>query len=247
MKTGRLLLGLGVVLALCGGCTTTRTLTVSGLNPIAPTYEHGVPCLQSARTNTVTLWLLSPEYRADIRELAPPAFRVLVRNGGDRVFEFSPDCITASWGGTAVHVFTAGEYSREIDRQAEILVHMVDIGAAGAKEKADQFEAYAATPGTVVSQGKVLYDFSTVEHGSASDAKAQIDAATVSRRAEIETWRKNLRNEAQMMLGRQTVAPGAMAGGIVKLEPSRIQRGRPLRLVVAAGGETHEFFFDVGR
>ena len=48
------------------------------------------------------------------------------------------------------------------------------------------------------------------------------------------------------MLVPRTVVPGATAGGIVKLDPAPISRGRPLKLVVTAGGETHEFVFRAG-
>jgi hypothetical protein len=249
MKTGCLLPGLGAVLALCGGCTTTRTLAVSNLNPTAPTFEHGVPCLQSARTNAVTVWLLTPVYRTDLRDLHPPAFRVLVKNGGDRAFDFFPDNISASSGGTAVHVFTAEEFIREIDRQAAVLVHMLDIGTAETKEKADQTEAYAAvaTPGTSPGANGPVYDFSTVPHRLGEDAKEQIDEQAAGRRAEIERWRRELLDDARLMLGRHTVAPGAMAGGVVRLAPAGVGGGQPLKIVITAGGETHEFYFDVGR
>jgi hypothetical protein len=247
MKAG-LLSGLGLAVAFSGGCTTTRTLAVSPANAIAPTYEHGTPCLQSVKQNTVTVWLLTPEYRTNLQDLRPPAFRVLVKNGGDRDFEFSPASITASADGRAVQVLTAGEYAKEIDRQAAILAHMLDLGSAGAKEKADQSEAFAAaaTPGTTTGVNGPLPDFSTIPHGLAADAKEQIDATTERRRAEIEAWRKDLLADAQMMLDRQTVAPGAMAGGVIRLAPEDLGGG-PLKIVIAAGGETHEFLFDVGR
>jgi len=247
-----LLIGLGLAIAFSGGCSTTRTLAVSPLNPVVPTYEHGMPCLQSVKKNAVTVWLLTPEFRTSLQDLRPPAFRMLAKNGGDRDFEFSPDSVTASAGGRAVHVLTAVEYAREIDRQAAALAHMLDLGAAGAKEKADQTEAIAATatPGTTPgagANGGPMNDFSTIPHGSAADAKQQIDATTESRRAEIEAWRKNLLTDAEMMLGRQTVAPGMMAGGIIRLAPADLSGGGPLKIVITAGGETHEFLFDVGR
>jgi hypothetical protein len=48
------------------------------------------------------------------------------------------------------------------------------------------------------------------------------------------------------MLVQRTVAPGTMAGGIIKLDPAKISHGQPLKLVVTVGGEAHEFVFEVG-
>lgn len=249
MKTGLLLSGLGAILALGAGCATTRTLAVSKLNSSAPTFERGVPCLQSARTNAVTVWLLTPVYRTNLRDLHPPAFRVLVRNGSGRPFDFSPDNISASSGNVPVRVFTAEEFIRDIDLQGADLVHMLDIGTAGAMAKVDQLEAYAAAAptGVVDSNGKLLVDFSTVQRPSITDARTRIDEQAASRRAEIEKWRREALDDARLMLEQHTVAPGAMAGGVVRLDPAAVGAGQPLKLVITAGGEAHEFYFDVGR
>jgi len=240
--------GLGAALALCG-CTATRTLTVSPSNPAAPTEEAGVPCLRSAGTNPVTLWLLSPHFRATMDDLSPPAFRVLVKNGGAQAFAFSPDSIAAFSGGTAVHVLAAEEYVRAIDAQAVALERLTDVNVAQARQKLDAYEALAAiaTPGQTAGANGPMYDFSTVPHPDTDIAKAQLSAMEKSRRDEIEAWRQRLLDDAQAMLDRHTVAPGTMAGGVIRLAPEDVAPGRPLKLTITAGGETHEFLFDVGR
>ena len=59
--------GLGFAISLGGGCTTTRTLLVSPANPAAATADQGVQCLRSVKKNAVSVWLLTPEFRTDLR------------------------------------------------------------------------------------------------------------------------------------------------------------------------------------
>lgn len=79
-----------------------------------------------------------------------------------------------------------------------------------------------------------------------SDFQAGIDQAAADQWNAINLKRKNLLDEAQLMLVQHPVAPGLMAGGIIKLDPEQISRGQPLKLVVTVGGEAHEFVFEVG-
>ena len=82
-------------------------------------------------------------------------------------------------------------------------------------------------------------------HGGRA-AVARIEESTKNRRTAIYVRRKELLDEASLMLMPHTVAPGATAGGIVKLDPAHVSRGQPLKLVVSVGGETHEFVFRAG-
>ena len=249
MKTGRYLLGLSLVLALCSGCTTTRTLSVSPANRTAATSEQGVPCLQSAKKNVVTVWLLTPQYQTDLRQFDLPAFRVLVRNGGDQAFDFSPANVTASSGGNSVHVFTSGEYCEAIDRRAEVLLQYVDRQTAQQKAQEEQTRVFLATaePPEYRDWNKTLgRDLALLQSGSAIEGLPGIEGAAADQRNAINLKRKNLLDEAQLMLVQQTVEPGLMAGGIIKLDLVQISRGQPLKLVVTVGGEAHEFVFEVG-
>jgi len=86
-----------------------------------------------------------------------------------------------------------------------------------------------------------------VRQPSTDEARAQLDTNAKDRQEEIEAWRQHLLDGARMMLGEHTVPPGEMAGGVIRLDPRAVAAGRTLRLVVTAGGEAHEFVFDVGR
>jgi len=239
---------LAVAMAL-GGCTATRTLTVSAANPAAATEEGGVPCLRSAGTNPVTLWVLTPRFRASLDDLAPPAFRILVKNGGRQAFAFSPASIMAFSDGTEVPVLTAAEYLRAIDVQAVALERMTDVASAQARQKIDDYEALAsnATAGITTDTAKPMYDFSTVPHPDTEAEKEKVAASEKDRRDEINRWRRRLLDDVPAMLGDQTVAPGTMAGGVIRLAPENVSPGRTLKLTENAGGETHEFLFEVGR
>ena len=242
--------GLGFAISLGSGCTTTRTLSVSPANPTAATSEQGVTCLRSVKRNAVTVWLLTPEYQTDLNEFDPPAFRVLVSNGGDKTFDFSLVNVAALSGEDSVHVFTREEYSRAITLHAVALLHGVDVQTArqlAAEEKMQASIAVADSGPVVGANGTLLHDFSTHEASSSGADVARIEESAKNRRTAIYLRRKELLDEANLMLVPHTVAPGATAGGIGKLDPALISRGQPLKLVVTAGGEAHEFVFEVGR
>ena len=241
-----LFFGLGFAISLGGGCTTTRTLSVSPANPTAVTSEQGVTCLRSVKRNAVTVWLLTPQFRTDLNEFDPPAFRVLVSNNGDQAFDLSPVDVAASSGANLVHVFTREEYCRAINRHAVALLQGVAEQTAqqkAAEEKLRESVTMAAPPVTSGTQGP-LYDLSTQPSYLSPEATTRIQAA--DKRTAIYLRRKELLDEANLMLVPHTVAPGSTVGGIVKLDPAQSNRSQPLKLVVAAGGEAHEFVFEVG-
>ena len=246
MKTA-LFFGLGLAISLGGGCT--NTLSLAPANPAAATADQGVTCLRSVKKNAVSVWLLTPEYQADLNEFDPPAFRVLVSNNGETAFDFSPVNITASSGDNPVRVITREEYSRAITLHAVALLHNVDVQTArqlAAEEKMQASIAVADSGPVVGANGTLLHDFSTHEASSSGADVARIEESTKNRRTAIYVRRKELLDEASLMLMPHTVAPGATAGGIVKLDPAHVSRGQPLKLVVSAGGETHEFIFRAG-
>ena len=78
---------------------------------------------------------------------------------------------------------------------------------------------------------------------AAPSGKTPEDAAQEGEdfRAVRDSQLRGLRN----LLTPGTLAPGGRTGGVVKLHPEDLRSGRPLRLVVTLGGETHEFQFDV--
>ena len=227
------------------GCTTTRTLSVSPANPTTATSAQGATGLRSVKTNAVTVWLLTPEYQTDLRKFAPPAFRVLVSNGGDKAFDFSVADVSASSGGNSVHVFTAAEYREAINRQAQ--TRLLDVIRKTAQQKANEgFFATSDTPAVLDAEGRLVHEVSFPLSSSTVEGWAEIEAAAADKRDAINLERMERLDEARWMLVRRTVAPGSMAGGIVKLDPTQISRGQALKLVITAGGEPHEFIFEVG-
>ena len=243
-----LFFGLGFAISLGGGCMTTRTLSLAPANPAAAVADQGVPCLQSVKNNAVSVWLLTPEYQTDLREFDPPAFRVMIRNNGDTAFDFSPVNVTASSGENSVHIFTREEYCRAITLRAVALLRGVAEQSARDVEKENRLRESVEMAPPPVSGGAngPLYDFSTQPSNLSPEATTRILAAATEKRTAIYLRQKELLDEANLMLVPHTVAPGATAGGIVKLDPAPISRGQPLKLVVTAGGETHEFVFLAG-
>jgi hypothetical protein len=239
-----LFFGLGLAISLGGGCTST--LSLAPANPAAATADQGVPCLQSVKKTVVSVWLLTPEYQTDLREFDPPAFRVLVSNNGDTAFDFSPVDVTASSGENSVHVFTREEYYQAINRYEGALLKAFYKQTAQQKPLPEELLDSISSRDPLLSggsSGQQLHDFSGTQN---SDSLAKNEKAAGDRRTAIYVRRKELLDEASLMLVPHTVAPGATAGGIIKLDPAHVGRGQPLKLVVTAGGETHEFVFDVG-
>ena len=241
--------GLGFAISLGGGCTSTRTLSLAPANPAAATADQGVPCLRSVKKNAVSVWLLTPEYQTDLNEFEPPAFRVLVSNNGDTAFDFSPVNVTASSGGNSVHVFTREEYSRAIGRQQGSLLHNVDMQTArllAAEEKRQELITLADPMPSQGANGTLLHNFTQYQNSSPTENLTKIEETAKDRRTAIYLRQKELLDEANLMLVPRTVAPGATAGGIIKLDPAPVSRGQPLKLTVTVGGETHEFVFRAG-
>ncbi|HUJ45133.1 MAG TPA: hypothetical protein VLW52_16180 [Opitutaceae bacterium] len=247
MKT-LLWLAQGLVMLGGGGCATTRTISIAPAGLATVVSDQGVPCLQSKHANAVTVWLLTPKYQRAAREYDPPAFRVLVHNGGDREFAFSADSIAASSGTSSVRVLTPDDLRRALIRREEEQLHDIDVKAA--KELAGQaaLHGYAEAHTAHMDFGVngPMRSPSPDGVGSPDLAQTRVEEAARAARAAIRDRTNQLLSDVPTMVVPTTVGPGLAAGGIVKLEPSQIHRGRPLRLVVTAGGETHEFLFDVG-
>jgi hypothetical protein len=91
-----------------------------------------------------------------------------------------------------------------------------------------------------------MHEFPAKGTGFSTESPAGLDQAAEARQAAVNRRRNELLDATQPMLGKMTVAPGTMAGGIIKLDPAQISQGQLLKLVVTVGGEPHEFIFEVG-
>ena len=173
----------------------------------------------------------------------------MIRNNGDKAFDFSPVNVTASSGENSVRVFTREEYCRAITRRQEALLQGIAEQTArqmAAEEKRRETLALADPGPSPGANGTLLHNFTAYQNSSSSEDVTRIEEAAKDRRTAIYLRQKELLDEANLMLVPHTVAPGATAGGIVKLDPVPISRGQPLKLVVTAGGEVHEFVFQTG-
>jgi len=200
-----------------GGCTTTRTLSVSQENGATLGFAQGRPWLQSVKRNTVAVWLLTPTYKTDLNDLIPPAFLVVVRNGGDQTMSLSRGDITATADGRPIHILTYEEYCGEIDRQAgqESFRLQEPLGRGEAPNESPELWE----PGGIMWLGERL----------------------------IDLQRDHLLADAGLMLvlDQYLIAPGQAIKGVVRLKPSDLSSGQRLRILVKTGDETHEFFYDV--
>ena len=140
------------------GCTTVRTLSVSPENSTArangEVSGERIVWLQSAKKNTVAVCLLTPAFSIRLAELAPPAFLVVVRNGGEQTISLSGDDVTATLDGRPIHLLTSGEYLAAIHNQevwVSAKMRWADEGPLGKRNDyigpASDFSAVARTPG----------------------------------------------------------------------------------------------------
>jgi hypothetical protein len=227
--------------ALLAGCTTTHTLSVSQANTAAISFAQGKPWLESAKRNTVAVWLLTPTYQTHLSELLPPAFFVVVRNGGDRLISLSSGDITATAAGHPVHLLTYEEYRDEIDRQARQAMVGIWSQAGGLTGRTELPERWGLNsndqpdhlpPELILSPG--------------------VDSALLDRRAQaqglvLEFRRNALLADARWMLelNQSAIAPGHSAARVLRLRPSDLSSGQRLRILVKTGDETHEFLYEV--
>jgi hypothetical protein len=214
--------------AALGGC---KTLSVSAASANQPVYEHGSPVLRSQKKNVVEVVMLTQQF-ADRTDLLP-AFVVRVRNGGESALVFSSENITAYSGGSRVRVYTYGELAKRIKNEAEFEASMVSMrqpifSKGSAYVQADEGQTTSTNP----SRAERYTEQARSEVG---DKIAQT----------ASFWDNQLNRTGNMVAG-SVVAPGGSVGGVVVFHAKDIRSGQPLRLLVAIGGEVHEFLFDVG-
>ena len=229
-------------LAVLSGCATTRTLSVSAENKAAPVYVQGRPWLQSAKRNSVALWLLTPTYKTRLSELLPPAFLVVVRNGGDQVIGLSRGDITATVAGRPVHVLTSEEYQGEINRQATQTSAAIWAQQPGLGGQVMLPERWVERADGQVDHLAPELILTPAVDGTPVERRLQFEQAMVDQR------RGELLADAGSMLpsARQAIGPGQTFACVLRLAPAGLSGGRQLRVLVRVGDETHEFVYDIG-
>jgi hypothetical protein len=240
-----------LISALVTGCQSTRTLSVAEKNTVQAVYEGGVPILKSVKRDTVIVRLLTPEFSKDVNAL--PAFFVAVANGGTGAFDFSTSNITATCGSAPVRVYTAADVQKRIEHEAAMLAFATALNGASQSMQASMPQqtytsGYASAYGSGGYANANYYGTSTTYNPAATAAaQAQINANTSQQMATIAGLRNAQLNGLGSMLKRETIAPGAFAGGVVKLHAEDIRNGQIVTLHVQTGSEVHDFLFAVGR
>jgi hypothetical protein len=203
------------VVMILGGCATMGTLSVSPANQAALINREERPFLRSAGKNTVAVWLLTPTYRTHLRDLRPPAFLVLFRNGGSGRIILTRKDITATAGGRPIHMITYEEYCDEIERRADKALYAVEV-------KADwQYDNYMPGDNPYAIEQRGVRDVGSWRKALLADAQLMLVA------------------------DRYLIGPNQAMWGVVRLEPSDLSSGQQLRILVRMGEETHEFVYDV--
>jgi len=211
-----------------GGCALTKTLTVSPASAIQPVYRQGRLVLQSQKKNGVEVEVLTRQFSDQTDAL--PSFFVAVRNGGEVEVEFSLENITTYSGESRVRVYTVEELEKRVRSEGE-----AEAAAVAANEAAQLKDAAMSrqTTSRNLKDNPVAWTMTKAQ----GNARNGMDQSGSSRNQQP--------NDLTGMLMRSTVRPRETVGGTIKLHAEDIRSGQPLRLVVAIGGEVHEFMFDV--
>lgn len=239
-----------LVLATLSSCSTT--LRVSSLNTVTPVYVQGNAVLLSKKKNEVSVRLISERIANDPSLL--PEFLVVFGNSSKAVVDFSTQNVTATSGGKPVRVYTYEKLRKHIETRAAMLAF------AGALNGAAQ-SLNTSMPQTSYSSGSVsaygsgggyargTYTARTTTYNPAASAAAvsTINANTSNHIQNIVASRDAALSDTTSMLRRDTVMPGQAAGGVVKLYAQDLRLGKTLVLTVTVSGETHDFYFDVGK
>jgi hypothetical protein len=233
------------------GCATTRTLSVSKVNTSPAKFEQGVAVLASQKKHGVVVRLLTPEFSRETNSL--PAFYVAFLNGGETPIDFSTANVIAESGSAPVKVFTYEQLAKRVKSEANrMAIAMAMSSASQSMAAAAPQTAYSS--GTVQTYGRGApsygnYSGTTTTYNPAATAaaQAQINANSMAAMSAITASRDAQLAGMGDVLRRNTVAPGEIVGGIVKLDAVDIKPKSLLALVVKVSDEEHVFAFDVDR
>lgn len=246
-----LLGSIAVLACFLSGCVNSRTLAFAAGNSVAPIYEQGVPLVKSQKTNGVVVRILTSEFNNETNGL--PSLFVAAYNGSTSDLDFSTENIRAESGGKPVKVYSFEQMQKRIRNEAALMAFAVAMSAAGASVQASLPQT-SYTSGTINAYGtggyaRANYGAITTTYNptAVAAAQAQINSNMMSQMSMVASSRNLQLSGTAALLRRNTIAPGAAAGGVVKLHGPDIEAGKPLRITVNLQGEIHEFLFEVGR
>jgi hypothetical protein len=204
---------------LTAGCSSMGHLSAVSNPAVVLSNEDGAPVMTSEKHHRVVVRLLTPKFSRKLDQL--PAFSVTLTNRGESPLVFSPEGITATSASNRVRVYTANEMGAKITNEGNFERFLATSRGAAQLRAAIMSQPGQAAPPTITAKMYALTERTAAEKATT----AQLSGL-------------------RFMLYPNIVEPGAVFGGIMKLDAEDITEG-VLKLEVKAGDEIHEFLFRV--
>lgn len=218
--------------AVMGGCTTTGTISGMPQDKVTAIQSGGNTWLLSVRKNTVAVRPVTPTYRTRAKDFLFPAFLLEVRNGGAEGIALSSDDVTASISGKPVPCLTLGE-CQEVIRRSDREIATIKAAIGNMWSPLDMSERDQSLG---------------IGSGSGLQAMQSFGEQGLTTIQQLYLRREVLLAEAKAMIGPgpSSIAPGQSIRRVILFNPSELSSGHRVIIQVKAGGETHEFSFDLG-
>ena len=195
--------------------------------------------MQSAGVCPVWVSPVVDDYEIHLHDLRPPAFVILVQNGGGAPLDLGPRNVTATSGGKAVTLLVRAKFVAAVNRSADLQIHKV-------KDSTDAAPLENVPGKWVLTSDDQGSSYEPPEVDAVpSYVLEELDAKAKLMTRAIERMRGLYLDQAKTMLETQRIAPGSSGGGVVMLRPREIVAGEVLVIRVDVGSESHEFLFDV--
>jgi hypothetical protein len=174
------------------------------------------------------------------------SFIIAVQNKSGGPLDFGPQSVSATVNGKPIVVLAADELDARVKGQARGYLRATSrtggVDVEGATPQASREYRFNNFGGNAAGQGgnsgcaatdDGCRSYRVDRDNREADAKLLADAA-----AKLQV---NTQLISQKALRRESVAPEAMAGGVIVVEPPK--EGGPVKLVVTINGQQHKFTF----
>ncbi len=211
-------------------------------------YYQGQAVLYQVKASEVLLGLAKPDFKPG----DPPAMLLVVRNNSAAPFLLAPSSLSVTADGRPVRVYTYEELQTGIDKSASRKSFWNGL-AAGMSSMSGNSATTSKTTGNYTirddygNRAGGTYTATTVTDDPAATAarRAAINNQAAATRREIEFDKVTQLQGLSSILRENTLAPGAMAGGVVKLHPEDLKGAQAVSITVQAGDEAYEFPLEV--
>lgn len=211
-------------------------------------YQQGQAILYQNRASEVLLGLAKPDFKPG----DPPAMLLVVRNNSPAPFLLAPSSLSVTADGRPVRVYTYEELKTGIDKQASRKSFWNGL-AAGMSSMSANSPTTSKTTGSYTirdnygNQAGGDYTATTVTDDPAATAarRGEINNQAAATRREIQATNATQIQGLSSILRENTLAPGAVAGGVVKLHPEDLKDAQAVSITVQAGDEAYEFPLEV--